>query len=840
MADTSSHLLSPAAFSWLSVDPDVTAGRCRVQLWLRAGALEWRGDWGELGAVQVGTVTAEVRAGEVCGQLHLSWSDAGRSEDEARTLLKVLAGRVEHELGGLLGSAPLRLPDVGEAHRSLLESVLAFANDAVLITEAEPLEQPGPRILYANAAFTATTGYTLEDVLGRSPRLLQGPRTDRRTLDHLKACFQAWKPVQVELVNYRKDGSEFWVEMSIAPVADASGWYTHWISIQRDITERKQLAFHLERDRSRVLELAARNAPLEEVLACLLTTLERDFHGREVGLLLSAAPAPLFFRPDPGREANEPAWPRFAALAPFLDVGVPPGTEAHLLAPGRWAWVYPILDPGGRPRAILGLLGPEPLPPGPEDLARLEAMARLTSVVIGRYDAQARLEHQALYDALTGLPNRMSFNQQLQTLLDRLEEGQQVVVALMDLDRFKLINDTLGHSAGDELLKQIAARLLPERRPGELIARMGGDEFLLAFTDLADGAQARIERLTQAMQQPFLIHQQEVFVRPSIGSSSAPDSARTVEQLVQQADSAMYTAKRRGGGACAFTRDGLPGRAAISLESALNRALERQEFILYYQPQLDPRSGALLGMEALLRWQHPELGLVSPADFIPLAEVTGLIVPIGRWVLEQACRQLAEWSSRHPRLRMAVNLSARQFGQADLIEVVRSALDSSGLRPERLELELTESLLMQTTEASATLAQLRDLGVRLAVDDFGTGYSNLAYLKDLPIDMLKIDRSFSLGLTDATETGERDRALIVGIIELARALDLEVTVEGIEHPAQLGFLKDQRCQQVQGYLLSPPQGAQALGAWLEKVPPAPDPAGVSGAGPGGTGLPKPS
>ncbi|MFC4453456.1 EAL and GGDEF domain-containing protein [Deinococcus sonorensis] len=747
-------------------------------------------------------------------------------DGQARLLeLSAAPYRQGDEVLGLVGVAREVTADEqrlrhAEQQRSLLESVLAFANDSVLITEAEPIDGTGPRILYANEAFTRTTGYTLEEILGRTPRLLQGPRSDRKALDRIRAALKAWQPVEVEVINYRKDGTPFWVELSIAPVADEHGWYTHWISIQRDVTERKTSEVHQERERNAVLELAARNVPLAEVLVRLIASLERAFPGHEVAIILAEAPQPLLY---PGtRQHHAPAWAQPAALQALLRSGsASPVALGSADTPQWWGVTGTIQGSQERQRGVIALLSTTGVRLGAEDQARVEAAAQLAGLVIDRYDAQRSLERQALHDSLTGLPNRLHFGQELERRIEQARQGHtQVAVGLMDLDRFKLINDTLGHSAGDLLLQQVAARVHQTLRPGDGLARMGGDEFLLAFTGLTHPGQLEhlADRLISSLEQPFHVNEHEVFVRPSVGFSVFPDAGLTSETLLQQADAAMYRAKRRGGGVSVYTPDPSRGPSVVTLESALNRALEREEFILHYQPQFDVPSGRLRGMEALLRWQHPELGLVPPSDFIPLAEVTGLIVPIGRWVIGEAARQAVAWSRRSPGLTMAVNLSARQFEQPDLIGDLRNILQASGLPAAQLELELTETMLMQAVEATGTLERLKDLGVRLAVDDFGTGYSNLAYLKHFPIDTLKIDQSFIQSLAGAGPNDPRDEALISAVIQLGHALNLKVLAEGVEQPAQLAFLEAQQCDQVQGYLLGRPAPAGSISAWLAAEP----------------------
>ena len=414
------------------------------------------------------------------------------------------------ELLGLVGVAREVLPDAqrlvqAERQRVLLESVLAFANDSVLITEAEPVDAPGPRILYANAAFTRTTGYTLEEVLGKTPRILQGPRSDRTQLDRLRAALKAWQSVEVELINYRKDGTPFWVELSIAPVADERGRYTHWISIQRDITDRKSSALQLERERSEVLELAARNVPLAEVLTCLLTSLERALPGRVIILALAGRPASEVFSSLVPRHEG---WNRPEVALALLQAQEDAPFALETGEATWWAQTQLIQTTGNQRRGVLAMLTPHAQGASPEERDQLTAAAQLAGLVIARYDTQQRLSFQALHDSLTKLPNRLSFGQHLERLLYFARTRQtQVAVGLLDLDRFKLINDTLGHSAGDLLLQQIATRLQDNLRPGDCLARMGGDEFLLALTGITEPAQIEVlaARLISSLEEPFVL-----------------------------------------------------------------------------------------------------------------------------------------------------------------------------------------------------------------------------------------------------------------------------------------------------------------------------------------------
>jgi diguanylate cyclase (GGDEF)-like protein/PAS domain S-box-containing protein len=424
-------------------------------------------------------------------------------------------------------------------------------------------------------------------------------------------------------------------------------------------------------------------------------------------------------------------------------------------------------------------------------------------------EAERRLIHLALHDPLTGLPNRESFRDRIEHALRR---GGRHAVLLLDIDRFKNINDTFGHPEGDLLLKAITARLQEAMRPQDVLARLGGDEFAVLMEDVAEREEAAdmAESLHRALAKPFRVDALEVGVTASIGVSLSPEDGTEASALIRHADTAMYEAKRAGGANSEFSVPGFSNevRRQLEIESELRCAIERNELRLHYQPQIDLASGRMVGVEALLRWMKPGVGLIGPAHFIALAEETGLIVPIGEWVLNEACRQCKAWQAAgHADLQVAVNLSARQLRDEGLADKVRAALDRSCLDPASLELELTESVAVDSMEGGlATLHRLHEIGVKLTVDDFGTGFSSLHYLKRLPIDRLKIEHSFVQGVTN----DRHDAAIVRAIVTLARTLDLQVVAEGVMTEEQIARLRSIGCHQAQGYYYGRPVPAEAI------------------------------
>jgi diguanylate cyclase (GGDEF)-like protein len=433
-----------------------------------------------------------------------------------------------------------------------------------------------------------------------------------------------------------------------------------------------------------------------------------------------------------------------------------------------------------------------------------------------RYRAEAKVAHMAHHDALTELPNRLRFREQLQHELGRLRDGSSIAVLCLDLDLFKGVNDTLGHPAGDQLLRIVARRLSDAVRDSDMVARLGGDEFAIIQTrtlQQPDEATALAGRLIDVISAPYDIEDHQMVVGLSVGIAIAPLDGRDADQLIKNADMALYRAKEEGRGTYRFFEQAMDARARTrrELELDLRSALHAGEFVLNYQPIVDVRTGDVTTFEALVRWHHPRRGLISPADFIPLAEATGLIVPLGEWVLRKACSDAASWSRP---VRVAVNLSPAQFKHRTLVQSVVSAVATSGLAPDRLELEITESVLLQDSEATlAILHTLRDFGVRISMDDFGTGYSSLSYLRSFPFDKIKIDQSFVRDLA----TRDDCVAIVRAVTGLGNSLGIATTAEGVETTEQLELLRQHGCGEVQGFLFSRPRPAADVEAMLRQT-----------------------
>ena len=458
---------------------------------------------------------------------------------------------------------------------------------------------------------------------------------------------------------------------------------------------------------------------------------------------------------------------------------------------------------------------------GTQDVNFMQAIANVIGNAIERREEEERTRYDALHDPLTGLPNRNLFLDRLgRTLAQAERRRSSVAVLFLDLDQFKLVNDSLGHAAGDELLASVAPRLEQALRPSDTIARFGGDEFaILAEVKTERDAVRVAERIKVALSRPFKLRQREHFVSASMGISIGRGE-KAPEAMIRDADAALYRAKEKGRGGYEIFDSAMRARAVehMRMENDLRRAIDREELELHYQPIVGLRDGSIVALEALLRWRHPEYGLTSPTSFIPVAEESQLIVPVGRWVVEEACNKVAEWQSMRPDaapVRVAVNLSGRQIGDPELLPTVSAAVEASGIDPATLSFELTESVLFEESGVSErVMRSLRAVGVRLVLDDFGSGFSSLGYLKRFPLDGIKLDRSFIENVAD----GLTDAQIVKAVVEMARALGLEIVAEGVETADQLAAVRSLGCHQAQGFYFMPPLPADEVPGVLAQSP----------------------
>jgi diguanylate cyclase (GGDEF)-like protein/PAS domain S-box-containing protein len=725
--------------------------------------------------------------------------------------------------------------DRRRAEEALRSSEQKFRTIADTLPCAVYIYQAG-RFPFANPALTAITGYTVDELHRTGLSDVIHPDS-QETVRERTAARLAGRPVpsryQVRIV--RKDGQWRWLDLS-DEIIEYEGQRAA-LGTAFDVTDRRQ-AEVLEGDRSRVVEMVATNQPLADTLHELVALVERQRPEMVASVLLlrgdrlyqGAAPhmpealtasiaGGIPLGPAAG-SCGTAAYRGQAVISP--DIEHDPLWKGHgalVLASGlRAAWSVPIFSASRDVLGTFALYYREPRRPTPEDLALLQVASGLAAVAIEQRGLTDRLAHQAHHDALTGLPNRALFEDRLGMAITHAHrQGRQLAVLFLDLDQFKVINDSLGHGLGDRLLQAVAARLQASVREGDTVARQGGDEFILLLPWIGSAVDAAkvARKILEAIRQPVHLDGHDLYVTTSIGVSVYPEDGEDVATLIKNSDSALYRAKEQGRDGVQLYTPAMNAQAAerLSLEGSLRRALPLGQFELYYQPVVDAARLQAVGVEALLRWRHPERGLLTPSDFIHLAEITGIIGQVGPWALRTACGQAKRWHDQgYGRLMLSVNVSPRQFLEGDLAAQVASTLDETGLDPTLLELEITESLAMQRAETtSGTLARLKALGVRVAIDDFGTGYSSLAYLKRFPLDTLKIDRTFVQDIHDDPVAAAISRAVIV----MAHTLKLRVVAEGVESEEQRDFLAANGCDFMQGYLFGRPVPATTCESLLQ-------------------------
>lgn len=657
-------------------------------------------------------------------------------------------------------------------------AIFDAANDAIFVHDLET-----GRVIDVNKKMCEMFGYSEEEAKNLPARLTsagEGLFTEDNALRLLKQAVEG-QPQLIEWRAKHRDGHLFWVEVNLRRAT--IGGQDRVLAIVRDITGRKVAEASLR------IQTSAINAASDQIV---ITDAE--------GKIVFVNPA---FERETGYRFDEAVGQSSRILSSGKhDPAFYTEMWNKILAGGTWHGE--IIN-----RHRDGTLCTEDVTITPirNEKGDIEHFVAIKRNVTEKKRYQEQLDHLAHHDALTSLPNRLLFSDRLTSSLSKARRAKKMLaVMFLDLDRFKLINDSLGHSMGDLLLKRVAERLTWSIREADTIARMGGDEFTVIVDDIAtsDDAATLAQRILEALSQPFQFDNGELFVTASIGISIFPADGTDAETLVRNADIAMYRAKDQGCNTfCLFT-DSLNTAALeqMTLESNLRKALEREELVVYYQPRVDIKTGRIMAAEALVRWQHPQLGLIFPGQFIPLAEETGLIVPMGEWVLDTACRQTRAWSDAGlPEIDVAVNVSAYQFQREDLRPTVRKVLSETGLEPHRLDLELTESTLVHNSDVAANiLAKMKGMGLKLSIDDFGTGYSSLSYLKKFPVDAVKIDQSFIRNVTADSD----DAAIASAIVGMAHKLNLKVIAEGVETLEQLEFLRSINCDEMQGYFVSKP------------------------------------
>jgi len=650
----------------------------------------------------------------------------------------------------------------------LQAAALQAAANSIVITDLNGT------IVWTNPAFSALSGYSPEAVFGKNLRLLNSGKHDKTFYAQMWLTIMSGKVWHGELVNRRKDGSCYTEEMTITPVSSRPSGITHFVAIKQDITDRKQAEQAL-----RQAEEKYRAIFEDAVVGIFQTTPEgrplsinralAEMHGydspeqflEEVSNIVSQ----LFVDPGQVRELRHAISEHDIVRSAEIEVYRRDRTK-------RWVLmnVRAVRDDGGNIMLWEGTV---------EDIT-------------DRKVAEAQVQFLAYRDALTGLPNRTLLQDRLaKALASARRRKEKVALLFLDLDRFKIINDSLGHSIGDLLLQQVADRLQSWAREQDTVARVGGDEFLLVLTAIKDVPDAAVaaERIMDAMTAEFVVQGHSFTVNCSLGLSIFPEHGADAETLIKNADAAMYSAKDSGRNNFQFFTEDMNAQVVerLTLENSLRLALDKNELFLVYQPQMDIATGRITGLEALLRWRHPELGLLPPSRFIRIAENTGLIIPIGEWVLRTACSQARKWQDDGLlAVPVAVNTSAVQFRQEGFPELIRRVLRETGLAPQYLDREL------------------KTMGLKLVIDDFGTGYSSLSYLKQFPVGKLKIDRSF---IRDVA-TDPDDAAITSAVISMAKSLNLKVIAEGVENEAQMSFLRAHQCDEIQGYYFSQPLSAE--------------------------------
>ncbi len=702
------------------------------------------------------------------------------------------------------------------------------------------------RFVMANKATALRMGYERsEELIGKNDLELCPPETGRQYMADEQKVIRSGQPlIDKEEYVVGASGEKAWILTTKVPLRNDNGEIFGIVGISRDITERRQ-ADLLRDGQGHILEEIATDAPLETILDHLVVLVESqlvgvtgcimlfDTDGARLQFGAASSIAPALAKAFEGMPVVRNAGSLAAAVFRREPVIV-----ADVMSDASWSdyrqlcaehgyrscWSMPIISHQNEALGVLALFSRSVRRPKQAESRLITVLTRIAGIAIDRKRAHDRIQFLASHDALTGLPNRVLLRDRIaQALLYAQRYDQWATVVFLDLDNFKSVNDWLGHSAGDELIKAVAARIVGCLRSIDTVVRLGGDEFVILLAGQQKSAEcvsATIHKIQASLGQPLQLNGHTLRVTASIGIANYPDDGANAEVLLANADAAMYRAKELGRNNFQFYAPDMNARLreVFTLEGDLRNAVAHGEFSLFYQPQVDIASRRIFAVEALLRWNHPTLGLMHPDSFVPIAEQIGLIVEIGDWVLHEACRQNKAWQDAGlPPMSVSVNVSARQFRERNFVSRVLGALQKSGLAARYLELEVTESLVMQDIgQAVAIMTELQRLGVQLSIDDFGTGYSSLSALRSFPVARLKIDRSFVRELPNNSS----DRAVVSAVISLGKRLNLKVIAEGVETDEQVEFLRDNHCDELQGFLFSRPVPAGALEELIRAGKPA--------------------
>jgi diguanylate cyclase (GGDEF)-like protein/PAS domain S-box-containing protein len=727
----------------------------------------------------------QIRRGQSIDNLETErLTKAGRILDVSLSIspIKDASGRV---IGASAIARDVTARKRAEEQLKLRSAALEAAANAIVITDSIGA------IVWVNRAFTTMAGYSKEEVLGKNPRMLKSGAQSERYYADLWSTISSGKVWHGEILNKRKDGTEYTEEMTITPVTLPTGdtTVTYFIAIKQDISERKQV------EEAVLFKTALLEAQAETTIDGILVVDESDhivLANRQFGLQFEIPDELLLTRDDQ------------IVLEHFIGKIDAPDAFVE-----RVKYLYQHREEKSRDEFKLKNGKVFDRYSAPLVDSRKEYRGRIWYFrdITDHKVAEERVQFLAYYDALTELPNRILLQDRLaKALAGARRQKDKVALLFVDLDRFKDINDSLGHSVGDLVLQEVAERLKRGARELDTVARLGGDEFLIVLTAVKGVADAAVaaDRIVKSLSAGFVAQGHSISISCSLGISIFPEHGVDGETLIKAADAAMYCAKQNGRNNFRFFTEDMNAQAAerLTVENSLRLALGKKELFLVYQPQIDMASGKIVGLEALLRWQHPELGLVPPDKFIRIAENSGQIMAIGEWVLRTACAQAQKWQDAGvPAVSVAVNVSAIQFRQEGFCDLIRSVLHETGLAPQYLELELTESLLLANADVTfSVLQELKAMGLTLAIDDFGTGYSSFDYLRHFRVSKLKIDRTFIQNVAVDPD----DAAITSAIIGMAKSLNLKVIAEGVENEAQMSFLRAHQCDEIQGYYFSKP------------------------------------